>query len=310
MNRYTYMRFKKRNTVMLFVNFPCIFVLIVFMTFIGIFISKIVYIHLELKNINAVLDSFNKNDLFYRFQELNEVMDSKPFIRDFWNEFKSTLMFQDKEVCKNNSDKLYFDSVSSNECFVYCTVDSNYFFNEETLINQKINHRLFSSMPALLTGLGPLGTFLFIAIGFSKVNFASENSTVSSISNLMVTMKTAAMISILAIGSALAFIVIEKILYYFFCKKPLNLLQLKVNRLFEKITPEKFLIELLKETQKQNTLSENLLTNLPQNIKQSMEQSIKSSVVPYLENIISILNENQENSPLNAINNILGNQNK
>lgn len=293
---------------MLFINFPCIFVLLIFLTFIGIFISKTFYIHLELKKITAILSTFNKNDLIYRFQELNDEMSARPFIKDYWNEFKSTLMFEDKVICQNNADQLYFDTVSSSESFVYCTVDSNYFFNEETLVNQKINHKLISSMPALLTGLGPLGTFMFIAIGFSKVNFSSEASTVSSVSHLMTTMETAATISILAIGSALSFIIIEKILYYFFCKKPLSILQLQVNTLFEKMTPEKFLIELLKETKKQNNLSENLVTSLPQNIKLALDQSLKSSLIPYLENIISLLNQNRENSPINAINDIFSNK--
>ena len=139
-------------------------------------------------------------------------------------------MFEDKVICKNSNDQLYFDTVSSGECFVYCTVDSNYFFNEETLVNQKINHKLISSMPALLTGLGPLGTFLFIAVGFSKVNFSSEATTVTSIAHLIKTMETAALISILAIGSALVFIITEKILYYFFCKKPLNIFQLQLKQ--------------------------------------------------------------------------------
>lgn len=293
------------ETHMSLINPATVFVILIFLSFLGMFIWKVIYIKKELDDVISILAPFKKSDLIYRFQDLNEAMLSNHFIADYWRAFTGTLVFGDRVVLKTNDDQLGFDSVSQEESSIYCTADSHFFFNEDTLVNHKINHKFISSIPGILTGLGPLGTFVFIAIGFAGITFKDEKSTVESITKMMSSLEIAATISILAIGSSLVFIVVEKLMYYFFCKKPLISLQLEIDRLFDKITPEKFLIELLKESKKQNNSLKSFIQTMPNHMKAAFDQSITTNLQPYLENLIFSVNQLQEGSG-NIMNDLFG----
>ncbi|MDD3149630.1 MAG: hypothetical protein PHV68_02255 [Candidatus Gastranaerophilales bacterium] len=292
----------------IFSNPANIIVLSIFFVFLYLFIYKAICININLNKILKVLRSYKKSELIYRFKELNDVLSENTFITDYWGEFRETLVFNDSSKFQTQSDDLYFDTAMNNQSNIYYTCDSNYFFNEETLVNRFLNYKFISSIPGLLTGLGPLGTFLYIAIGFSGVDFSSEENTLNSISNLLSNIEIAAIISILAIGSALCFTIVEKVGYYFLCCKPLNELQLEINRLFDKIPPEKFLIDMVKESKKQNALMNEYINKLPLNIKEAFNESIKANLSPYLENLVFGLNQQKElfsKVVLNKINNDL-----
>ena len=174
-------------------------------------------------------------------------------------------------------------------------VDSSYFFNEETLINSKLNYKFISSVPTILTGLGPLFTFLHISLAFSKVDFATQEATIASVSSLLAAMKVAAMISVVAVGYSILFIIIERLLYKSMCKAPLNAFQLEMNKLFDSITSEKFLVDLLKESKIQNLALNKAFAQLPAQMKTAFDKSFKDTLVPYLDNLIFSVNKLQDN---------------
>ncbi len=278
----------------IFSNPALTFVAIFFTVFLIIFVIKAVYININLQKVIKILKTFKKNEIIFRYQELHQLMISNAFIADYWEEFSNNLIFSDKSSQDSLNDSFHFDAAMSNESKIYCTSDANFYFNEETLINRKINHKLISSIPGLLTGMGPLGTFLYIAMGFSGIDFSSEEKTITSITHLLENIEIAAMISILAIGSALSFIIIERIGYYFLCKQPLNNLQIEVNRLFDKISAEKFLIDLIKETKNQNNALNLYIKDMPGYFKSAMDHSMKAHLAPYLENIVFGLNQQKD----------------
>jgi len=166
--------------------------------------------------------------------------------------------------------------------------------NEDSLVVSKLNYKLIQSVPTILTGMGPLFTFLNIAIAFAGVDFATQESTISSVSGLMSSMQVAALVSVLAVGSALIFLLIERILYNQKCKKPLSEIQQVFSELFDNVSSEKFLIELLKETKIQNNSMTNLLSNIPTQFQEALDGSLTKTLVPYLENLIFGVNKLQE----------------
>lgn len=146
-----------------------------------------------------------------------------------------------------------------------------------------------------MTGLGPLFTFLHISIAFSKVNFATQEATIASVSSLLASMKIAAMISVVAVGTSIIFMIIERILYKNMCKTPLNAFRLEMNKLFDSITSEKFLVDLLRESKLQNSALNQAFNTLPVQMKEAFDKSFKESLVPYLDNLIFSVNKLQEN---------------
>lgn len=245
------------------------------------------------KNLNVLIrfiSTFKRNDLNFRFKELDTWMASNPYVAAIWNEFKNTLVFSESVALKTQGNVKYQD-ISSTVQNVQTTTDPLYFFNEETLITSKFNSKLIQTIPTILTGFGPLFTFLNIAIAFGQIDFSTQEKTLASVSGFLVSMQMAALVSVIAVGSSLVYLMIERILYNKLCKNPLITIQEMMGNLFASITSEKFLYELLRETKIQNNNSSNLIDGMPEQFKTAFDSSVASNLVPYLENLIFGLNQ-------------------
>ena len=149
-------------------------------------------------------------------------------------------------------------------------------------------------MPTLLTGLGPFFTLLKMAVAFTSINFIEEANVGESLNSLIANIQIAALCSVFAVGFSLIFMFIEKILYNKMCKKYYLAIQKEFIRLFDIVTSEKFLIDLVKESKIQNITNEKLLKSLPNDFANAIGKSIGQTTVPYLENILYSLNRLNE----------------
>ena len=243
-------------------------------------------------NLSAVfnfLKTLDKKELSYRFNELDAFMKNNTYTSTPWEDFKKALIFP---------EKLYVASIGTNNDFksdIYLTIDASYFFNEESLVSSKINHKFIQTMPTLLTGLGPFFTFLKMAIAFTQVNLSMEANVGESLNGLIANIQIAALCSVFAVGFSMLFMFIEKIMYNKKCKKYYLAIQKEFIRLFDVVTSEKFLIDLVKESKIQSVTNEKLLKALPEDFAKAIEKSIGETTVPYLENILYSLNKLNEN---------------
>lgn len=276
--------------LIIFTDIPILIVLAIFLVSAVFCINRYVYVQKNLKLLDMFLSNFKKSDLNFRFKEIDEWMNSNQFIRTSWGEFKNTLVFSESIALKGQNNNIMYKEVSSTIQNIQTTVDPLYFFNEETLVTSKFNYRFIQSVSTILTGCGPLFTFLNIALAFGNIDFSSQENTFSSLSGFIGKMQTAALVSVVAVGCSLIFIIVEKLAYNNLCKKNLYLVQNRFTSLFYNVSAEKFLLELLKETKIQNNSLQHMITGLPDNFKVSLNSSIASNLVPYLENLIFGLN--------------------
>lgn len=279
----------------------------------GTAISLIVFVVKNFQMVNSnltwflqFLEKFKKTDLSYRFGEFDKGMSSNPYFASAWKEFRNTLVFSESIAIKNQDNSVAYENVSKAVNNIQTTVDPLYFFNEDTLISSKFNSKFLQSAPTLLTGMGPLFTFLNIAFAFSKVDFSTPESTIASISGLMASMQIAALCSVLAVSASLIFILFEKIYYNKMCKIQLLKAQELIGALFDNISSEKFLIELLRETKIQNHSLVELLQNLPEHFNKSLYNSVSKTLVPYLENLLYGINTLNKTIKTSAKNNNSG----
>lgn len=279
---------------------PAILIITVFFLF---FIITVLQNYTKVKkNLNSVctfLKSLNKKELSYRFNELDNFMQNNPYTATPWEDLKKALIFPEKLylASKNTGNEYKSD--------IYLTIDASYFFNEESLVYSKINQKFIQTMPTLLTGLGPFFTFLKMAFAFTEVNFSSETNVGVSLNGLIANIQIAALCSVFAVGFSLLFMFIEKILYNRMCKKYYLDIQKQFIRLFDVVTSEKFLIDLVKESKIQNVTNEKLLKSLPENFAKAIEKSIGETTLPYLENILYSLNKLNENFDNNSGNDVI-----
>lgn len=243
-----------------------------------------------LNQVYKFLAGLNKKEISYRFNELDEFMSNNVFTNTSWEDFKKALIFPEK-VYTASSNSVAGVNNSTN---VYLSVDASYFFNEETLVFSKINHKFIQTMPTMLTGLGPFFTFLKMAVAFTSVNFsfgAAEGTLNGLISNIQI----AALCSVFAVGYSLLFMFIEKQLYNSKCKKCYLSIQKEFIRLFDVCTSEQFLLDLVKESKLQTINNEKILKSLPEDFAKVITKSMGEITVPYLENILYSLNKINEN---------------
>ena len=279
------------NLLHIFTDIPILIVLFTFLFSIIYCAKNYVYVNKNLKIFLAFISNFRKTDLNFRFKEIDEWMSANPYVSGVWLEFKNTLVFSESIALKGKNNDLTYKEVSSTVQNIQTTVDPLYFFNEETLVTSKFNNKFLQTVPTVLTGFGPFFTFLNIAIAFCKIDFSSQEKTIASVAGLMSSMQTAALVSVIAVGSSLIFLLFERIIFQQLCKNPLSKCEDLMGKLFDNISSEKFLLELLKETKIQNNSVSNLITAMPQQFKAALNSGIASNLVPYLENLIFGLNE-------------------
>ena len=278
-------------TLLKIITEPAILIITVFFLFCIMTVLKN-YAKVE-KNLNEVymfLKSLNKKELSYRFGELDNFMKENAFTSTSWEDFKKALIFPEKlfAASKNPTTNNEFKPE------IYLTIDASYFFNEDTLVYSKINHKFIQTMPTLLTGLGPFFTLLKMAFAFTEMDFSAETNVGESLNGLIANIQIAALCSVFAVGYSLLFMFIEKIVYNRMCKKYYLAIQKELIRLFDVVTSEKFLIDLVKESKIQSITNEKLLKALPENFAKAIEKSIADTTVPYMENILYSLNKLNE----------------
>ena len=278
-------------TIFFFFLEPAILIITIFFLF---FIMTVIrnYTRVQ-KNLNSVyefLKTLNKKELSYRFQQLDEFMAANLFTATAWEDFKKALIFPEKLFIASQNAK----STGDFKPEIYLTIDASYFFNEESLVYSKINNKFIQTMPTLLTGLGPFFTFLKMAIAFTQVNFSIDSNVGNSLNGLIANIQIAALCSVFAVGFSLLFMFIEKILYNRMCKKYYLAIQKEFIRLFDVVTSEKFLIDLVKESKIQNITNEKLLKALPDDFAKAVAKSLGETTTPYLENILYGLNKLNE----------------
>ena len=279
------------NFVKIITDIPILVVLITFISSTIYCFSKYAMVGKNLKAIILYMENFKKNDLNFRFKEIDSWMLQNPYVSTVWTEFKNTLVFSESIALKSSDQDMKYKDVSSTVQNVQTTSDPLYFFNEESLVTSKFNYKMTQTIPTILTGFGPLFTFLNIAIAFGRIDFSTQEKTIDSVSGFMVNMQTAALVSVIAVGSSLIYLLIEKIMYNKLCKTPLIKIQEIMGGLFASISAEKFLYELLRESKISNNTTTNVMNDIPVQFKTAFNTSMATNLVPYLENLIFGLNQ-------------------
>ena len=279
------------NLVLIFTDIPILIVIITFVISITYCIKNYLFVNKNLKIFLHFISNFKKTDLNFRFKEIDEWMSYNPYLSTAWLDFKNTLVFSESVALKDSNNSLTYQEVSTTVQNIQTTVDPLYFFNAETLVTSKFNNKFLQTIPTVLTGFGPLFTFLNIAIAFGKIDFSTQEKTIMSVSGLMQSMQTAALVSVIAVGSSLIFLLFERLSYQILCQKPLAKCEEYMSKLFDNISSEKFLLELLKETKIQNNSTSNLIAKMPEDFKVALNAGIASNLVPYLENLIFGINQ-------------------
>ena len=130
--------------------------------------------------------------------QLKEKFERNTALKDAWREFE---------------DSLIEGKRPGNQEVVYKTDEASLFFSEERLLDQHLNLRFWNSVPALLVGLGILGTFVGMVWGlipFSDVDFTNTDQIREAIKELLSGVSTAFVTSVWGMLASFLFNGLEK----------------------------------------------------------------------------------------------------
>ena len=129
--------------------------------------------------------------------DLGKVFENQDkFLKKAWQEFKESLVIPERRKV------------------VYKTNESSLFFSEDRLLGQSLNLRFWNSVPALLVGLGILGTFVGLVWGlipFSGIDFQQTEEIRKAIEKLLSGVSTAFVTSVWGMLVSLLFNGVEKL---------------------------------------------------------------------------------------------------
>ena len=164
------------------------------------------------------------------------------------------------EVWQEFADSL----ITRNQKIVYKTDETSLFFSEDRLLEQYLNLRFWNSVPALLVGLGILGTFVGLVLGlqsFSDINFEHTDKIQQAIKKLLSGMSIAFVTSVSGMLASLLFNALEKRLVGRVGKAIANL-QRALDRLFTLTTQEEISFKQQDELAQQTRAFKELSTDL------------------------------------------------
>lgn len=265
---------------------PIIIIITTFISGLVYTLTRYLTIKKNLDSLYRDLESFTKNNLSYRFEEFKQVMSSNPCTEKVFRDFKDALVFSDTISFQDSEDSVEYESVSESVSGIQTTTDIPYYFNEDSMIYPFYNKNFVGILPELLTGFGPLFTFIKIGTAFGKLDFTSSDTITHSVAEFVAEMQIAAMCSVLAVGSCLTFTLTEKLMFSLILTPAFAKVQTKLASLFNIISTETFLVDLLKTSKIQNHENGSILKSIPESFTNSIQKDLANVIMPYLDSLI------------------------
>lgn len=183
-----------------------------------------------------------KEEMYYLNQELKKVSSTyitqeeyQKISNDFLEGKYSTL----KEEWDSFAESVFFENDVA-----FQTVDAELFFNDSTLLKERMNKRLLDYVPQLLLAIGIFGTFLGLVLGLSGLDLSAGDNT--QLNNLIDGTKISFLTSLYGMYFSIA---ISTLMNFHIGDYEENILKIKnnLNRVFKQALAEKSLIKIEKE---------------------------------------------------------------
>lgn len=200
---------------------------------------------------------------------LKTEFDCNSELSEVWQEFENSLITRQP---KENQEKI-----------VYKTDEASFFFSEERLLGQYMNLRFWNSVPALLVGLGILGTFVGLVGGlipFSGISFEETGEIRSAIEGLLSGVSTAFVTSVWGMLLSLLFNWMEKSGVGWVSRK-IAVLQRGLDQLFTLTTQEEIAFRQEDELAQQTQALKAFSTDLANEIKSAMAQGRQEIITEF-----------------------------
>ncbi len=200
---------KEKNTISINNSFFIISIL-VFVTGFCLLLKKI-NIYSDINKLKKLLKNYNNDNSITNNETFNKSISELETIKDIYEDYQKTLIIRDKKIIQ--------------------TIDSEFYFNVDNLIKDKINYKFISYIPQLLIGIGLLGTFLGLSLGLSGLDLTDLKT--EEINKLIDGAKTSFYTSLYGMYFSIWFSVITNIIIGYY-EQIISKIKNDLNSLFSK----------------------------------------------------------------------------
>ena len=199
----------------------------IFLGFMGVRIYKDWKIKEEMYFLNQELKKVSSTYITQdEYQKINNDFSEGRYstLKEEWNSFAESVFFENEVALQ--------------------TVDAELFFNDSTLLKERMNKRLLDYVPQLLLAIGIFGTFLGLVLGLSGLDLSAGDNT--QLNNLIDGTKISFLTSLYGMYFSIA---ISTLMNFHIGDYEENILKIKnnLNRVFKQALAEKSLIKIEKE---------------------------------------------------------------
>lgn len=269
-------------------NTTTVFSLLIMVTYLMtlVVISKqVIKVNRELDVVLKELDiEGNNND----FKAINRVIyDKTNFLNELFEQYKKSL-----RPIKSGIESQ--ENAGAYKTNYYATVEAENYFNENTLIYNKLHLKTINFIPQVLTGLGIFGTFLGIVQGVSDLGGEMTSAEIQgAIGTLIGGVKVSFTTSLYGISFSLALTLVIKILFDWTITK-INRLNTTIDKSLHRNNEEEGLKELERELEKQTAAVERLATDISEDLGKKIDNSLQENMNLISQNINKLTEEIQK----------------
>ena len=183
-----------------------------------------------------------KEEMYFLNQELKKVS-STYITQDEYQKINNDFLEGKYSTLKEEWDS-FAESVFFENGVAFQTVDAELFFNDSTLLKERMNKRLLDYIPQLLLAIGIFGTFFGLVLGLSGLDLSAGDNT--QLNNLIDGTKISFLTSLYGMYFSIA---ISTLMNFHIGDYEENILKIKnnLNRVFKQALAEKSLIKIEKE---------------------------------------------------------------
>jgi len=235
-----------------------------------------------------------KEEMYYLNQELKKVSSTyitqeeyQKISNDFLEGKYSTL----KEEWDSFAESVFFENDVA-----FQTVDAELFFNDSTLLKERMNKRLLDYIPQLLLAIGIFGTFFGLVLGLSGLDLSAGDNT--QLNNLIDGTKISFLTSLYGMYFSIA---ISSLMNFHIGDYEENILKIKnnLNRVFKQALAEKSLIKIEKELGMIKSVSSVMSEKVSSLFEEKMQRIFSEEFVSKFEslnrNTLEVVTNNNKN---------------
>lgn len=218
-----------------------------------------------------------------RLKALSAAMQKEPMFRQPWGEFRETLLMD--HVKWYQSPRIFNTRLAEE------------FFTQDSLLGTRINMSFYNYVPAVLTGIGLLLTFVAFFIGLSKLH--ADGQTITGIQGLINGLSGKFLTSIVGLVGATLFALIEKPLVYRLLSTHQEFVGL-LNGVFPRRTTDQILTEINLHQSEQLRVLKYLGLDFTQHFKKALADSLALPITD-LTTALRGFKNNQAQEPWDAL---------